>query len=144
MNWYRFGQNNSGGVYTETDDLDAVVFVEAPSAREANTVAQTLGIYFNGCADGYDCDCCGDRWYSTNETWAESRAELLEEFGTSEHESYRFHPWGAPVLRSLISLLPDRAPHAELLSIFGQRAERLAVAARGQTRQVLYLIGDDE
>ena len=35
---------------------------------DANDIAQGNGIYFNGVADGIDCDCCGDRWYPVTMT----------------------------------------------------------------------------
>src|SRR6478735_5337089 len=64
--FYAFNQNNSGGGF----DFDAEcgishwVIVEAHSAEQANSIAESIGIYFNGCDDGSDCPCCGDRWSS--------------------------------------------------------------------------------
>lgn len=64
--FYSFNQNNSGGHF----DFDAEagishwVIVEATSAEHANSIAESIGIYFNGCASGQDCECCGDRWCS--------------------------------------------------------------------------------
>lgn len=43
------------------------VFVEADTADEANMRAKLIGLYFNGCDDGIDCDCCGDRWYKADD-----------------------------------------------------------------------------
>jgi hypothetical protein len=37
--------------------------IEAESAEHADEKAAEIGIYFNGCDDGRDCPCCGDRWY---------------------------------------------------------------------------------
>lgn len=56
MSFYRYRQNNSGGIWTEP----AInVIVEAGSADEANDRAETLGVYFGGAGD---CSCCGNRW----------------------------------------------------------------------------------
>lgn len=60
---YEFIQNNSGGVFDVDDKVCHIVYIEAESAEEANRKAVELGIYFNGVEGGYDCDCCGDRWY---------------------------------------------------------------------------------
>lgn len=72
LRWYSFRQNNSGGSFYYDDNLGIEVFIEATSTREANSRAEDLGIYFNGCSEyidddgewsGRDCPCCGDRWY---------------------------------------------------------------------------------
>lgn len=58
--FYTFSQNNSGGVWNGP----RLVIVEADSPDEANERAQTYaGVYFYGCEQGWDCPCCGDRWY---------------------------------------------------------------------------------
>ena len=57
--WFKFRQNNSFGHFVGTP----LVFINAPNAAQANDIAQQNGIYFNGVADGIDCDCCGDRWF---------------------------------------------------------------------------------
>lgn len=63
--FYQYRQNNSGGKfeYDKHDGISVFVIVEAHNYREANSRANNIGLYFNGCADGYDCPCCGDRWY---------------------------------------------------------------------------------
>jgi hypothetical protein len=61
--FFTFYQNNSFGVYTESETLKAYVIIQADSAQEANWFAQDLGIYFDGADTGEDCPCCGDRWY---------------------------------------------------------------------------------
>lgn len=61
--FYEFRQNNSGGVFHRNKDVDETVIIEAINAGQANSKAQNIGIYFNGCKDDMDCYCCGDRWY---------------------------------------------------------------------------------
>ena len=67
MKFYHFRQNNSGGSFNRDEQVDENVIIEANSADEANDVAEHIGIYFNGCADGRDCPCCGDRWSPVSE-----------------------------------------------------------------------------
>ena len=57
MSYFKFRQNNSFGTFHGTP----LVFVQADNADDANA------IYFNGVADGVDCDCCGDRWYPVHD-----------------------------------------------------------------------------
>lgn len=63
--FYEFCQNNSGGYHDldQSRGIGPIVFIEANSYQEANDKAEEIGIYFNGCEEGLDCDCCGDRWY---------------------------------------------------------------------------------
>lgn len=62
LKWYEYDQNNSGGEWLKP----AVhVFIQAEDGGEADARAATVGIYFDGCSDGRDCSCCGDRWYSS-------------------------------------------------------------------------------
>jgi hypothetical protein len=84
MKRYIYNQNNSGGsydypewtgpegiggVFTEYpryhDNLVPVdIWVMAESADEADELVQKYaGVYFDGCASGLDCECCGDRWW---------------------------------------------------------------------------------
>lgn len=63
MSWYEFSQNNSGGSFITNKKVCHRVYIEAADADEANSKAETLGIYFNGIESGEDCPCCGDRWY---------------------------------------------------------------------------------
>ena len=63
--FYEYNQNNSGGSF----DFDAIagishfVIVEANSPKQADALAEGIGLYFNGVDEGRDCDCCGDRWH---------------------------------------------------------------------------------
>lgn len=63
--FYLYDQNNSGGFFIidEPAGIGPKVWVEANTAHEANDRAKTIGIYFNGCDSGEDCECCGDRWW---------------------------------------------------------------------------------
>jgi hypothetical protein len=65
--FYTFHQNNSGGSFVINNNVAPYVIVEADSAVEANQIAEELEIYFNGCSDGIDCECCGDRWWPVDE-----------------------------------------------------------------------------
>ena len=60
--FYLFAQNNSGGSFHRTEKLAEYVYIEAADADEANRIAESVGIYFDGVQDGVDCGCCGDRW----------------------------------------------------------------------------------
>ena len=63
--FYEFDQNNSGGSFDFDEDAGITrwVIVEAETLSEAITRAEEIGLYWNGCEDGIDCNCCGDRWY---------------------------------------------------------------------------------
>lgn len=65
--FYLFRQNNTGGNYHRDENLGKYVLIEAPSANVANDRGVGLGIYFNGCVDGRDCECCGDRWWPVDD-----------------------------------------------------------------------------
>lgn len=68
MKTYQFSQNNSGGSFDTDEVLCHRLFIEAPNAASANGVAQSKGVYFDGCSDGIDCNCCGDRWREADES----------------------------------------------------------------------------
>lgn len=64
--FFTFDQNNSGGSF-EFDGKAGIshyVIIEADSSGQANDKAERIGLYFNGCENERDCDCCGDRWSS--------------------------------------------------------------------------------
>ena len=64
MPLFQFRQNNSGGQFIGPK----FVVVKADDADQANQIAQDQGpVYFDGVADGRDCDCCGDRWYPVHD-----------------------------------------------------------------------------
>lgn len=68
--FWEFPQNNSGGCFDGDPErgIGCVVIVEAHDAAEANARAEMIGLYFNGCNEGMDCPCCGDRW---SEAWGD-------------------------------------------------------------------------
>lgn len=85
--FYTFSQNNSGGFFKRDDSVREYVIIEADSAEQANERAEAVGIYFNGCATGSDCTCCGDRW---SEQWDdEDGTEMPSIYGTSVYETKR-------------------------------------------------------
>jgi hypothetical protein len=63
--FFHFSQNNSGAWFHEDEDagIGRQVWVEAHNATEANNIAESIGIYFDGVVRGLDCQCCGNRWY---------------------------------------------------------------------------------
>ena len=63
VRWFEFRQNNSGGSFVYDENVGKSVFVQARNAREANDIAERAGVYFDGVDAGWDCSCCGDRWY---------------------------------------------------------------------------------
>lgn len=80
--YYRYRQNNSGGVFFGP----VVVFIRADSEEEADRRAVESGIiYFNGVRAGRDCECCGDRWYGS---WGDcyTAEEVAEEVEFSSEE----------------------------------------------------------
>ena len=65
LKWFPYYQNNSRGEFIVDADVAQNVFIQAHSADEANKIAESHGIYFDGCTEGTDCSCCGDRWSRT-------------------------------------------------------------------------------
>lgn len=65
--FYEYTQNNSGGSFVTDDKLCHRLFIEENNSEKANEIAENLGVYFNGCEDGLDCYCCGDRWSQPDE-----------------------------------------------------------------------------
>jgi hypothetical protein len=68
MPFFHYSQNNNNSSfdYDETRGITHHVVIEAASPDEADSRAEQIGLYWNGCDDGRDCDCCGDRWYQTH------------------------------------------------------------------------------
>jgi hypothetical protein len=70
--FYEFNQNNSGGYF---DGPAEFVIVEADNSNEANDIAKSLGLYFDGVGD---CQCCGNRWHKA---WGDDGEEVPEIYG---------------------------------------------------------------
>ena len=62
--FYTYNQNNSGGrfIFKPKRGISHYVIIEANSGEEADERAEDIGLYFDGCSNGNDCRCCGDRW----------------------------------------------------------------------------------
>lgn len=94
--FYTFRQNNSGGKFKIDKAIKHYVVIEADNAEKANTIVNYVGIYFNGVEDGYDCPCCGDRWYKVDESDAKKKPTLygkditkyVEDWPMGEHKEY--------------------------------------------------------
>jgi hypothetical protein len=76
--YYKYTQNNSGGSFITNDKVAETVIIEAHSPLEANAIAEEIGIYFDGCATGEDCSCCGDRWYRVEDFYASEKLDVDE------------------------------------------------------------------
>lgn len=92
--WFEFQQNNSGGSFV-TDDAEGIgphVWIQAYTPEQANDIAETKGIYFDGCQTGGDCPCCGDRWYRV---WdgedGSDTVEVSEEWDFNWHDTVYAH-----------------------------------------------------
>ena len=90
MSWFTYRQNNSFGYFQEPAHY---VLIEAKNAEQADAIAVTLGLYFNGCETARDCPCCGDRWYPTA---GKDGSEEPEIYGKSprSREAYGYIIWG--------------------------------------------------
>jgi hypothetical protein len=81
--FYMYSQNNSGGKFIINESVGEYVIIEAKSPREADDIAKVFGIYFDGCDNGIDCSCCGDRWYRSYDNGSEEPeiyGKTIEEF----------------------------------------------------------------
>lgn len=89
--WYEYRQNNSGGHFAYSDGVSNFVLIEASSVDKANSKAESIGIYFNGCDEGIDCDCCGDRWYEEYEAMTEFTTYSFRKggYGATTHADVR-------------------------------------------------------
>jgi hypothetical protein len=86
--FFEFSQNNSGGsfVFDKDRGLTHYVIIEAENADQASARAQDTGIYFNGCDEGTDCPCCGDRWYEPYGDEGTDKPEIYgQPFDKAEH-----------------------------------------------------------
>ena len=94
--FFHFSQNNSGGSFVIDETLAHHVIIEAYDALDANTRAMQIGIYFNGCDSGMDCQCCGDRWSAQ---WSDDRGDDTPMIYGDKPETYEdyFTKEGQPV-----------------------------------------------
>jgi hypothetical protein len=86
MKFYEFRQNNSGGSFAVDDNVAHSVYIEAEDADRANEIALEKGLYFNGVDTGQDCNCCGDRWYPTDD----DEYNIIEVVNSHEIFSYAY------------------------------------------------------
>jgi hypothetical protein len=80
--FFTYYQNNSGGSFVGPH----FVIIEADSNSEADYIAENhpdSPIYFDGCENERDCECCGDRWYRTYD----DGTEKPEIYGNTDLES---------------------------------------------------------
>lgn len=82
MSFYTFNQNNTGGTFSFRPDakISHYVIIEASSADEANSRAEDIGLYFDGCDSDIDCSCCGDRWYPV---YMDEASDVPEVYGVN-------------------------------------------------------------
>lgn len=92
MKWFYFDQNNSGGYFIQNDQVGHGFFVQAETAREADTKAEKI-------VEDYSdyCECCGERWYINSrdekgydapEIYGTPLSEMAKDFG---QERYVLH-----------------------------------------------------
>ena len=83
-----FDQNNSGGGFDfdKKAGITETVVVEGNDYDHCISRALDIGIYFDGCEKGLDCDCCGDRWY---EPWDEEGL-TLDQMKEKVNKSFSF------------------------------------------------------
>ncbi|HET8731806.1 MAG TPA: hypothetical protein VFM34_11950 [Moraxellaceae bacterium] len=85
--FFTYRQNNSGGSFNIDSEAGISIFVvvEADSADDADRRAVDIGLYFDGCETGEDCECCGDRWsrayegYDVPSEYGKPIADLLDD-----------------------------------------------------------------
>jgi len=87
MPFFLYNQTASGGSFI--GEMGYVLYVEAANEDEADVRAQSVGVYFDGCRNGVDCPCCGDRWTPAKDAVLpplDSLKELLEDIpGALKH-----------------------------------------------------------
>lgn len=92
MKWFYFDQNNSGGYFIQNDQVGHGFFVQAETAREADTKAEKI-------VEDYSdyCECCGVRWdiwsgeddgHDVPKIYGDPLSEMIKDFG---QERYVLH-----------------------------------------------------
>lgn len=96
--FYEYNQNNSGGHFDVDKKLCSLVIIEAHSAKEANSIAEDLGCYWNGVDAGRDCDCCGDRWYKQTD-YIKPKSKTFDIVEYVQELANTWSGWTKPVAR---------------------------------------------
>lgn len=94
---YEYRQNNTFGSFIEDEQVAHYVIIEAENPEEADDIAMSKGIYFDGCDDGLDCECCGDRWHRADEFFTvtlESMKDMLKYYRTDYTFAYIYYKDG--------------------------------------------------
>lgn len=93
--WYTFHQNNTGGEFVSCDQsgIGSDVIIEANSPEHANSRAEEIGIYFDGCDSGIDCPCCGDRWSPAWDNDGKTDPMLFEKKAMPESDNLKEYSW---------------------------------------------------
>lgn len=90
--FFTYHQNNSGGGFDHDTEkgIGYYVIIEANDSDESDRIAENIGLYFNGCDSGMDCECCGDRWGSA---WEQTEVPSIYGEDVSSGE-YADSMWG--------------------------------------------------
>lgn len=93
MAFYEFRQNNSGGFFITNETVCHFMIIEATDHAAAVKKAEELGCYWDGCAKGIDCPCCGDRWSIWDDEPLYFENETVEEHAERKAEKWAWtHP----------------------------------------------------
>lgn len=115
LKWFHYDQNNSGGYFIIDDEVAEDVFIQAPSAAEAEERANAL---FDGCSEY--CECCGPRW---------STGYVSDKDGTDVPMRY-----GTPITEETASAYRNQAR----LHYYDGRIE----AVKYKTKESPFVVGD--
>lgn len=90
--FFHYRQNNTGGSFhiDEAAGITVNVIIEADSAEDADRRFEIVGGYFDGCKDGRDCGCCGDRW---SRAWDDDGDDVPCLYGTPLDRATLTFPW---------------------------------------------------
>ncbi len=98
--WFYFYQNNSGGIFDHEPEhgIGCGLFIEANDRDHAIARAEGIGLYFDGVAQGRDCDCCGDRWRTPwNDDGTDKPSRYSEEWRPVAEGEAPDLEWGIPL-----------------------------------------------
>lgn len=107
MAFFHYSQNNSGGdfVFDKKTGITHHVVIEAVDADSANSRAEQIGLYFNGCDDGRDCSCCGDRW---SRQWKDDGNPEPTVYGEPVAKVKHFTKWMKPGFETAVHYADGR------------------------------------